>query len=474
MSGASDGTSFSDTSGGASASGTPARSSQPRIMLVVLDGLADRQYDELGGLTPLEAAETPNLDALAAAGSNGFMYPLSPGLCPSSFQAHFALFGYPLDRFPGRGLLEAHGEGIELAPGEVVMRVNMLLAEDRAGGYLVTARPDPREGFDAFAGLDLDMRVGDVDVRFVPTGTLQGFAIFSAKESLSHEVTDADPFGAGLPVIAVQPFAEATDRVGAARTAAAANEWMREIVRKAMSVEQLLAVPDHTGTRASADASGQPMVVTKWAGAQVKLQPFSARFGLRGATVATGPLYGGVGVTLGMDQRDIDDVGRPPTQDLRARIERGMELLGGEYDFVHVHTKVPDSAGHRKNPAHKRDRIAQLDEALNELVRTMPEWRDHMVLAVTADHATPAGGPLYHSGEAVPLAVIGGVAGRDEVTRFGERFSRRGDLGQLRGVDLMPVLLNATDRSRFLAERFTADERFGVVAPQDLKALREF
>jgi len=463
--------------GGTPAPGAHPLPTPPRIMLLLLDGLADRQYDELDGMTPLEAAHTPNLDALAAAGSNGFMYPLSPGLCPSSFQAHFALFGYPLDRFPGRGLLEAHGEGIELAPGEVVMRANMLLAEDRDDGYLVTARPDPREGFDAFAGLDLDMRVGEVDVRFVPTGNLQGFAIFSAAETLSHEVTDADPFGAGLPVIAVQPFAEALDRVGATRTASAANEWMRrvrEIVRKAVSAEQLLAVPDHTGTRAAADASGQPMVVTKWAGAQVKLQPFSARFGLRGATVATGPLYGGVGVTLGMDQRDIDDIGLPPTRDLRARIERGLELLAGEYDFVHVHTKVPDSAGHRKNPSHKRDRIAQLDEALGELVRTMPEWRDRMVLAVTADHATPAGGPLYHSGEAVPLAVIGGVAGRDEVTRFGERFSRRGDLGQMRGIDLMPVLLNAADRSRFLAERFTADERFGVVAPKDLKPLREF
>lgn len=456
--------------------GTAAGASQPRIMLLVLDGLADRQYEELGGMTPLEAAYTPNLDALAAAGSNGFMYPLSPGLCPSSFQAHFALFGYPLDRFPGRGLLEARGEGIELAPGHVVMRANMLLAEDRDGTYLVTARPDPREGFDAFAGLDLDMRVGDVDVRFVPTGNLQGFAIFSAAKPLSHEVTDADPFGAGLPVIAVQPFAEAVDGVGAARTAAAANEWMRrarDIVCTAVSAKQLLAVADHTGTRAASDTSGRPMVVTKWAGAQVELQPFSARFGLRAATVATGPLYGGVGVTLGMDQRDIEDFGQHPTEDLRSRIERGLELLGGEYDFVHVHTKVPDSAGHRKNPAHKRDRIAELDLAFDELVRTMPEWRDRMALAVTADHATPAGGPLYHSGEAVPLAIVGGVAGRDEVTRFGERTSRRGDFGQLRGVDLMPVLLNAADRSRFLAERFTADERFGVVAPEDLNPLRK-
>jgi hypothetical protein len=68
--------------------------------------------------------------------------------------------------------------------------------------------------------------------------------------------------------------------------------------------------------------------------------------------------------------------------------------------------------------------------------------------------------------------VVGGTARRDDVQRFGEKWCRRGILGQLRGTDLMPMLLNAADRSRFLAERFTPDERFGALAPSDLTPLR--
>lgn len=451
------------------------RVGERKIMLVLLDGLADRAYQNLGDMTPLEAAETPHLDALAAAGSTGFMYPLAPGLCPSSYQAHFALFGYPLERFPGRGLLEAIGEGCPPASGEVVMRASMLLAQVVDGTFHVTARPDPRKGSDVFSALDLNMRLGDVDVRFVPTGTLQGLVYFSSARPLSHEVTDADPFGSGLPVVSVQPFAEAVASEAARRTAAAANEWMvrcRRIVCESVSAAILHGVPDHTGALQDAKAGGEPMVVTKWAGALTDIQPFEKRFGLRGATVASGPLYGGVGLILGMDHHDPGTLDGRATEDLAQRLELGLRLLDEGYSFVHVHSKVPDDAGHRKDPAHKRDRIAELDLALAPLVESLSQWRDSMVVAVTADHATPSAGPLYHSGEAVPLAVVGGTGRRDEVQRFGEKWCRHGILGQLRGTDLMPVLLNAADRSRFLAERFTPDERFGALAPSDLAPLR--
>jgi 2,3-bisphosphoglycerate-independent phosphoglycerate mutase len=446
----------------------------PKIMLVLLDGLADRAYPGLGDATPLEAAATPAMDALAAAGSCGFMYPLAPGLCPSSYQAHFALFGYPFERFPGRGLLEAMGEGMTPAPGEVVFRANLLLAEESGTGWRVTARHDPRLGPDVLGALDLDRDIDGVHVRFVHTGALQGLVFMSCEQPLSHEVTDADPFAAGLPVLAVQPFDEAADPEAARRTADAANAWMRAVapaLAVAIDPQAVAAVEDHTGTAAAPDATGLPLLTVKWAGAAVDVQPFARRYGLRGATVASGPLYGGVGRVLGMDQVDPGFLGGRPTEDLAQRLATGHRLLAEGYDFVHVHSKVPDSAGHRKDPAHKRDRIAALDKALAPLAEGIESWRDGLVVAVTADHATPAGGPLYHSGEAVPLAVVGGTARADDVVAFGERWCRHGILGQLRGVDLMPVLLNAADRARFLAERFTPDERYGTIEAADLEGL---
>ncbi|NQT68084.1 MAG: hypothetical protein HQ552_00720 [Desulfobacteraceae bacterium] len=84
-----------------------------KIILILLDGLGDRSYKVLDGLTPLQAASTLNLNRLAYLGSNGLFHPLSPGQCLPSETAHYLLFGYDLINFPGRGLLEAVGECVK-------------------------------------------------------------------------------------------------------------------------------------------------------------------------------------------------------------------------------------------------------------------------------------------------------------------------------------------------------------------------
>lgn len=438
-----------------------------RILLILLDGLADRQHAELGGLTPLEAAWTPNLDLLAAEGVNGFHYPLAPGLAPSSFQAHFALFGYPPESFPGRGILEAMGEGVELAEGQVALRANFVTVAEDSGRFEVTDRPDPREGDDVFSGVELDDVIEGVEVRFVYTGARQGIVVLSPLPDpvthraplLSQHVTDADPFESGLPVIAVQPLDEADDREASERTARVLNEWM---LRSKARLENGAGTGRHLAAN---------FVTVKWAGSHRAQQPFDKRWGLKGATVASGPLYGGIGRSVGLHQVDLEPLGGRPQEDLEQRLRVAEELFEQGYEFVHVHSKVPDSAGHRKRPKHKAQRIEALDKALSDLVRRRVWDRDDTVVAVTGDHATPSSGPLYHSGEGVPLLVAGGATGRDSVGTFGETASRRGLLGQLRGVDLMPVLLMAADRSAFLAERFTPDLRFGRLDRDDLKPL---
>src|SRR5215203_3803686 len=89
------------------------------ILLVILDGMADRPYREFGGRTPLEAARTPVIDALAREGQSGFYYPLGPGRIPSTELAHFRIFGYERYDFPGRACLEALGHGISAQLGDV-------------------------------------------------------------------------------------------------------------------------------------------------------------------------------------------------------------------------------------------------------------------------------------------------------------------------------------------------------------------
>lgn len=413
-------------------------SASTRIMLVLLDGAADRQQPALGGLTPLEAAATPNLDALAAAGANARMYPIAPGVAPSSQQAHWSLFGYDQTVFPGRGYLEALGVGHTAEPGQVVFRANFAGVEERGGVFEIVERPDPREGALDLDGIDLDATIEGVDARFVFTDHLQGLLVLTPGPGagpLSHHVSDADPLAPGWPVVAVQPFAEAADPVAAELTARVVNAWMLEAHRR---------------------LAGRTLdfVLVKWAGAAPAVPSFRERFGLRGASLGAGPLYAGLAGALGMAHQELPADLRDPRGDLERRLALGFELLGGDTDFVHVHTKVPDHVSHKKDPGLKVAALEKLDAALGGLVAARP-WGDDLVIAVTADHATPSSGALYHSGEAVPLAVVGGAAGTDGVMSFGESACGAGLLGQLRGTDLMPVLLNAADRTGFLGDRLT-------------------
>src|SRR5213592_4074503 len=113
------------------------------ILVVLLDGLADRAHEVLGGRTGNEAAATPNLDRLCACGSCGVLYAIGPGRAPSSEVAHWSMLGYRPDEFPGRAIFEAYGRGLEVSRGDVYAYAALRPAELRDGALCLTGRPDP-------------------------------------------------------------------------------------------------------------------------------------------------------------------------------------------------------------------------------------------------------------------------------------------------------------------------------------------
>ncbi|MCL4078280.1 alkaline phosphatase family protein [Coriobacteriia bacterium Es71-Z0120] len=430
---------------------TRAGDSSLPIVLVVLDGLGDRPHAELDGRTPAEAANTPNLDALARLGRCGSLHPLRPGLAPSSHQAHFALFGYAPEDFPGRGLLEAIGEGLPPDAGEVVLRANLARVSERNGVLWIDERPDPRHGAADLDGVSLDARIDGVAVRFVYTGGLQGLLYLRPLDGrpISHFVSDADPLRANVPVLKVMPLEEAPDPDAAARTAAVLNAWMR-FARRILAGRDL------------------DFMLVKWAGSQPSITPFSRRFGLKGVSLGAGVLYAGLAAAVGLDHVEIP-MRADPHEDVAERVEATLGLLAEGYDFVHLHTKHPDHAGHTKDPRHKAEVIAACDRALAPLVHVAERFE--AVVVVCADHQTPSAGPLYHGGGAVPLVIAGGVIGADEVAAFGEEPCAHGSLGWVVGTDVMPIALDAADRSAFLADRVTPHLALGRPRAEDLVPL---
>src|SRR5512133_759659 len=226
------------------------------IFVVLLDGLADRAHDSLGGRTANEVADTPNLDALAASGSCGVIYGVGPGKAPASEIAHWAMLGYTPEEFPGRAVLEAVGAGQELDSGHVLAFAALRPAERRDDGLWLTGRPrkgddeeDSAELVAACDGLDAD------GLRFELVHLQRGEAILRVFPGADDRVTDSDAFFKDwYPVL--KPQAQVSE---AEATARAAETWTRQTIT-------LLENHPVNERRASAGLPQFNVITLKWWG----------------------------------------------------------------------------------------------------------------------------------------------------------------------------------------------------------------
>jgi 2,3-bisphosphoglycerate-independent phosphoglycerate mutase len=398
------------------------------IVVVLLDGLADRAHASLGGRTANEIADTPNLDRLAAGGSNGVLYALGPGRAPSSELAHWAILGYRPEEFPGRAVFEAVGAGQEVEAEHVFAYAALRPAEIRDGELWLTGRPrygadddEARRLVEACDGIEVD------GLRFSLEHIRRGEAVLRVAGGADDRVTDTDAFFRDRhPVLRPQALVPAAER-----TARAAEEWTRTVVERLR------------GERFA-------VITLKWWGRHRAVPSFEERHGLRGTFVAESAFLRGLAASIGLDsieEPESDD----PAADLRRRLARIDERLAAGDDFVFVHLKATDAAGHTKDPAVKRATIEALDAELAPAYALA----SRAIVAVTGDHATPTYPDVIHTGDPVPFLLAGPGVRADAVERFGELECAAGILGHLRGDDVMPVLLNAADRPLFAGSRPT-------------------
>jgi 2,3-bisphosphoglycerate-independent phosphoglycerate mutase len=396
------------------------------IVVLLLDGVADRAHESLGGKTGVEAARTPNLDALCGAGSCGVMYAIGPGRAPSSEVAHWSMLGYRPDEFPGRAVFEALGRGQAVSREHVFAYAALRPAERRADGWWLTGRPHPVD--DAEVAERLVARCHGIEVdglTFSLEHVWRGEAVLRVAGGADERVTDTDAFfRARHPLLRPQPLVAEAER-----TARAAETWTREVMRRL------------EGERFN-------VITLKWWGRPRSVPTFEQRHGLHGTFVAESAFLRGLARAVGLqtiEAKETDDA----AADLRVRVALVRERLDAGDTFVFVHQKSADAAGHTKDPRRKQAMLETMDAALTDLPT------DRAVVCVTGDHATPAFPEVIHSGDPVPFVVAGPGVRADRVTEFGEAPCADGSFGHLRGPDMMPVLLNAADRPLFLGSRPT-------------------
>jgi 2,3-bisphosphoglycerate-independent phosphoglycerate mutase len=336
------------------------------------------------------------------------------------------MLGYRPDEFPGRAIFEAYGRGLDVEREDVYAYAALRPAEVRDGELWLTGRPDAEA--DAQLAAELVARCDGIEVdglTFHLQHVWRGEAICRITGCADDRITDTDAFfRAWYPVL--RPRAAVPE---AERTAHAVEAWTREVLRRL-------------------DGERFNVITLKWYGREHERPTFLERHGVTGTFIGESAFLRGLALAVGLGEvkePETDD----PVDDMRRRLALARDRLDAGETFVFVHQKTTDAAGHTKDPTVKRDTIAQLDAAFDELPT------DSAIVCLTGDHATPCTPDVIHSGDPVPFVLAGPGVRADDVSEFGELLCSKGILGHLRGPDMMPVLLNAADRPLFLGSRPT-------------------
>jgi 2,3-bisphosphoglycerate-independent phosphoglycerate mutase len=402
-----------------------------KALMLIIDGMGGRPLEEFGGLTTLEAAYTPCLDALALGGITGLMDPLSPGIRVGTDVGHLALFGYnPLKVYWGRGPIEAIGVGIKLESGDVALRCNFATVD---GNFVVVDRRAGRIRHTRAlaAALDKMSLDNDVAVTFKPATEHRAVLVLSG-ERLSAEITNSDPgpSNEGEPLQEVR--AKQPNQRLAEKTARLVNQFVRnshEILR------------DHEDNRARAKKGLLPanIVITRGAGMAVKMRSLTERFDIKGCCVTGESTVVGIAAMAGFSVLTNDKLTANIDTDLDEKARLTIEGLK-QADFVVTHIKGADLMAHDNRPRQKLEFIEQIDGMLQNIIDKLDNSHDTFI-AVTADHSTPCA-IREHSADPVPVLIHGEGVLVDDVGSFGERACARGGLCRIRANDFLLSILD--------------------------------
>jgi len=381
---------------------------EAKMVLLVMDGLGDIAVGGLDSSTPLEAATTPNLDALTKDAAQGRMIPVAPGITPGSGPGHLALFGYdPIEFQVGRGVIEALGLGLELKSGDVAARANFCTLDpkgiviDRRAGRIET------ELCEELCHL-LSKRIkkiGDAQV-IIKAGKGHRFVVVFRGKGLEGPLTDADPHREGFRIPRAEPVNKKSAK--AKKTAKLVAEFYKVAL-------PLLAKKKPANGFLMRGIAHQPAIPT-----------FQERYKLRAACIAVYPMYKGLAQLVGM--RKLEGA-----QTIQEQFERYLTEYD-KYDYFFIHYKYTDMYGEDGAFEEKRKAIEDLDNSLHILLQKKPD-----VLAITGDHSTPCA-LKAHSWHPQPVLLTSAYTGSDKLERFTETGANIGSLGLFEAKFLMRLM----------------------------------
>jgi 2,3-bisphosphoglycerate-independent phosphoglycerate mutase len=360
-----------------------------KVAVLLGDGMADVAVEELGGATPLEAAATPAMDALAREGTLGLARTVPEGMPAGSDVANLSAFGYdPRVCYTGRAPLEAAAMGVSLGPDDVAYRMNLVTLRVGVGEVLLddfsAGQVSTEEARRIVETLSQELR--DDGFEFYPGVSYRHLLVWrgglgGARTTPPHDIM-------GQPIQTYLPQGEGADALLGIMTGS-------QILLKEHPVNR------ERRSRGKKEANS----VWLWGqGRRPRMESFRERFGLSGAVVSAVDLLKGIARVCGLEALEVPGATGYLDTNYEGKAGAALEALRRS-DFVFVHVEAPDEAGHSGRVADKVRAIADFDGRIVAPVRAgLEAMGEPFVLLVMPDHPTP----LHlrtHTSEPVPFAL---------------------------------------------------------------------
>lgn len=403
-------------------------------IIVLGDGMADRPCPELGGLTPLQAADTPAMDRLAAMGRNGLLHTVPEGYTPGSEIAHLSLLGYDLDRvFEGRGTLEAASMGVDIEPGEMAMRCNLICINpdgtirNHSAGHISTEESDELISF-------LNEHLGDGRARFYTGVSYRHLLKVHGADKRLYCTPPHDVPGHKAADHPIRPQV---------REAAATADYLNDLIAKS----QILLADHPVNKRRIAAGKDPANSIWPWSpGYKPAMQTLDDLYGSgHGIVISAVDLIRGLGVYAGLRPVIVPGATGLYDTDYEAKLRAALDALRQGADFVFLHIEASDEAGHEGNALLKKRTVADLGSRIiaplmHELEHNAAAYGGPVAVALLPDHPTPCD-IRTHTSDPVPFVIWHPGIQPDGVTRYSETDAAAGSYGTLAGADFIKTFL---------------------------------
>ena len=386
-----------------------------KTVLFLGDGMADEPVAELNGRTPLQAADTPNMDTIARQGRSGTMLTLPGGFPTSSDVANMSVLGCDLNsELCGRGPLEAASQGLPLGAHDVAFRMNLVTVDsdgilrDFSGGHI--AQSDAVEAIRL-----LNEKLGSDKIHFYPGVSYRNLLILSGPEFSAEVSYDKPDDNHGQPVAKHLPRTKSTAGIQTA-------EVLRDLIARAAEVLK--------GRKANG--------IWPWSGGKAgAIHNLCQRYGIRAAVISAVDVINGLGRCMGMDVIKVPGATGYIDTNYEGKADAAVKALE-DHDFVYVHVEAIDEVSHAQDLKLKLKTIEDFDKRL--IGRVMTQAGMGVAYCVLPDHPVPLA-IGKHTRTPVPVAICQPDVAPDGVATFDEKAALKGSLGHLRGGDLMDLLL---------------------------------